>query len=79
MASPIATVQLAGFTQAGNPATGSGLIGSKAVTLWDDGTLTFTNAAGAPRKIHDNFELNALLAQIIQGASGISPAKKFHN
>lgn len=78
MASILNTLQLAGFTQAGTPATGAGLIAAKTISLWDDGSITFTNAAGVTRKIHDNPDLNALLAQILQGASGVSTAKKLH-
>lgn len=77
MATITNTLQVAGFTQAGNPATGSGLIASKTINLWSDGSITFTNAAGTPRQIADNYQLNALLKEILVGASGVSTAKQF--
>jgi hypothetical protein len=78
MASKLYDLKLACFTSAGNPATGAGLLGQKAVELWDDGTILFTDAASNRRKIHDSFELNALLDEIAKGASGVSTVKRFH-
>lgn len=80
MPNPVHTLQLAGFTQAGTPATGAGLIAAKTITLYDDGSIGFTNAAGQPKRMADNPEFNALFSQLIQGASapaGLN-AKKFH-
>lgn len=78
MSSILNTLQLAGFTAAGTPANGTGLLGFSTINLWSDGAITFANAAGATKKIHDNPELNALLAMILTGASGVSTTKKFH-
>ena len=78
MASKLYDLKLAGFTSAGDPATGAGLIGSQAVELWDDGSVIFTDAYSNRRKIHDNPELNNLLLVLVQGASGVSTVKKFH-
>lgn len=78
MAKKIYDLQLAGFTSGGNPSTGTGLIASKAIELWDDGSLFFTNAAGVRKQLRDNPEFNTLLAQLVQGGSGVSSTKKFH-
>ncbi|WFP49958.1 hypothetical protein PL263_17885 [Methylomonas sp. EFPC3] len=80
MAYPIYTVQLAGFTAGGIPSNGTGLIAAKTITIYDDGAIGFTNAAGQPKKMADNPEFNALLVQLIQGANapGNLNAKKFH-
>lgn len=78
MASKLYDLQLAGFTQAGVPSTGAGLIASKTVELWDDGGVRFTDAAGNKHVINDNPELNRLLSQLVQGASGVSTTKRFH-
>lgn len=66
------TVKLAGFTSAGVPATGAGLIASTTINRWDNGSITFSNAAGVTKKIENTPELNALLQLLIVGTGGIS-------
>jgi len=78
MATITNTLQLAGFTQGGNPATGSGLLGSKTIYLWSDGSITFTNPAGQMKKMEDHPPFNTLFAQLVKGAGGVSTTQVFH-
>lgn len=78
MASKLYDLQLAGFTSAGTPATGAGLIASKAIELWDDGSIKFTDAAGNKHVINDNPEFNRLISLIVAGGSGVPTTKRFH-
>lgn len=78
MSAPILSMQIAGFksvANSGNPATGAQLLGSKAISFWDDGSLTFTDAAGLTQKIDADVQLNKLLRLILTGATGF-PADK---
>ena len=78
MSSKLYDLKLGGFTSAGNPATGAGLIGQKAIELWDDGSIIFTDAYSNRVVIADNPEINKLLSVLVQGGSAVSLVKKFH-
>lgn len=78
MAAKLYDLQLAGFTQAGVPSTGAGLIASKAIELWDDGSIHFTASNGRLMVINDDPEFNRLFAELVQGGAGVTTAKRFH-
>lgn len=78
MAAKLYDLKLAGFTSAGDPTTGVGHIANKAIELWDDGSIKFTDAAGNKHIIADNPELNKLFAQLVAGDSGVPTTKRFH-
>lgn len=80
MAAIIQSMQIAGYpsvANSGNPATGAGLLGSRAITYWDDGAITFTNAAGQTKKINNTPDVNALLQMILVGTNGLSTVKSW--
>jgi hypothetical protein len=78
MATSLYTLKLAGFTSAGVPTTGAGHIANKTVTLWDDGSLHFTDAAGNNVVLPDVPELNKLLVQLVVGGSGVPTTKSWN-
>lgn len=81
-ANRLASIQLAGFpsvANGGNPANGTGLLGSYAVDIWDDYTITFTSTSGGAKvTINPTQELTILLEKIVRGTNGVSTTKR-HN
>jgi hypothetical protein len=76
MASKLYDLKLIGFTAAGTVGTGpTGQLGTKAIELWDDGSIQFTNAAGVKKVIANNPELNILLKQVLVGTGGVPSTK----
>lgn len=78
MAAAIATTKLGGFTSATSsvtPTGGTALGSLLSVTVMDDGTLTFNDAAGNVRVLQASPELHALLSQLTVGTNGVSTTK----
>lgn len=70
------SLQLFATTSGGTVSISTGTLvnsGSAAgvrINHWDDGSLTFTNAAGVTRKIEANPQVNELLELLVAGAPG---------
>lgn len=75
MAAALYTLKIAGFTSGGDPTTGSGHIANTTITVWDDGSVHYTDGASVARTIARSPELNDLLKLIVVGGSGIPTTK----
>lgn len=80
MASLVASLQIAGYpsvANGGNPANGTGLLGSSTIEFWSDNALVITTAAGKRVRLDEDTRLNNLFDQILKGTNGLSTSKQF--
>jgi hypothetical protein len=80
MATLVKSLQVAGFpsvANSGNPANGTGLLGSAVIEFWSDGSIIIVTAASKRIRVVDNPQMNNLWDQILKGTNGLSTTKKF--
>lgn len=70
--------KVSGRTAASTDGTATGIIATKAVEFYSDGSLKFTNSAGQPVTLNPSPQLNELLKIIFTGTGGVAAGKKFH-
>jgi hypothetical protein len=75
MASLIQALQVSGFpsvANGGNPAAGTGLLGTAVIERWSDGSTIIVTAAGKRVRVEEHPQLGNLWDQILKGTNGLS-------
>ena len=81
MASAIVTTKLGGFTSATSsvaPTGGTALGSLLSITVMDDGSVTFTDAASNTRVLQASPELHSLLSLLTVGTNGVATTKAWN-
>lgn len=78
MAVKLYDFKLSGRTAASADGTATGIIATKAVEMWDDGSLRYTSANGRKVVLQLDNDLSDLLKQLLVGTGGVAAGKRFH-